>query len=87
MNVQIAAYINFEGMREELTPLLDDIANALVKHGFGNDEETDNLCSVLIVGESGVLEYPSADEFAKMIVQKAFTVIIPIKEDENAARD
>lgn len=83
MNVHIGAYLNFEGLRAELTPLLDDIADAMVKHGFGNIEETDNLISVVIVGDSGVADYPSADEFARMLLKDAYTVIIPIKEDDN----
>lgn len=90
MNVKIASYITFEGAREELTPLLDDIADALVKHGFGNNEADDpDLHSMITVGESGLSKCASADEFARMIVYDpdTFTVIIPTKEEPDVSGD
>lgn len=83
MNVKIASYIMFEGHVEELHPLLDDIADALVKHGFGNDEEDDSIIkSLVVLSESDIGNKMTADEFAKMTVQSAYTVLIPVKEEQ-----
>lgn len=87
MNLRIATYLAFEGLVSELTPLLDDIADAIVKRGFANVEDADSLVSLVVVGESGLSEYASADEFARMVVKDAHTVLIPIKEETNVSGD
>lgn len=75
MNIGIHTYISFSGPANELEPLVRDIAEAVIRHGYGVN--SDHLTSLIVLKESEIGSFVNAQDFAKSVVRDSFGVIIP----------
>lgn len=77
MNIQINVFVDFSGPFEELYPLVDKIEDAVVECGYGVDEVTDVLKSLITVTPSRLSEFSDASSFARSLVHESALIAIP----------
>jgi hypothetical protein len=87
MNVVLATYLRFSGQTTELEGLLNDIAEVVVKHGYGCVDDT--IVSLITLKESDIASFDHPGDYAKFVVNKAIAVVIPTQEeaDESSSGD
>lgn len=83
MNVHIGLFLAHDGSVQALEPLLRDIGESLIKHGYGSAKEDDAIAkSVLVVEESNLRLYDNPALFIDSVIKDAFFIVVPVEEQE-----
>lgn len=87
MNIEIKTLVTFSGPAPELEPLVRGIVNAVIEHGYANQESSEDLVSLVILKNSGRGNFINAEDFVVSVAQDAITVVMPMEVDDEAERE
>ena len=83
MNLEVRVFFNYAGPAPELEPLLSDLTDVMLAHGYGTEWETDALNSLIVLRESDVTNYDHPEDFVKSVMKNTLSIIVPTKEEAN----
>jgi hypothetical protein len=84
MNIEISAYVNYSGELDGIEKVARDIAGVLIKHGYVVNVSDDNspVTSLVVLRETDLVKYTNPDDFLRVAIDNAVSIIVPTTEEE-----
>ena len=87
MNVKIELFVPHNGTLAELQSLLEDLGDTLIKHGFADGNSEESFDCFMTIKESRLREYERSVHFVESEVKGAYSLVIPVKEEDGSTND